>query len=67
MRVPSDMLSFTGHGGVRVVEPGTFDIMIGASSADIRLRGEVALVGNLTRIEGNWRMESRSTASPAAT
>ena len=29
-----------------VVEPGTFSVMIGSSSEDIRLKGEFAVVGN---------------------
>ncbi|HPB02962.1 MAG TPA: fibronectin type III-like domain-contianing protein, partial [Bacteroidales bacterium] len=37
--ITSDMLSMLNEQMQRVVEPGTFRIMIGASSNDIRLRG----------------------------
>jgi beta-glucosidase-like glycosyl hydrolase len=57
--VPVDMLNFTGMAGRRIVEPGLFDLAIGASSSDIRLRGQVEVVGE-TRVLGRyWRMESR--------
>jgi beta-glucosidase len=58
-RVPVDMLNFTGMAGQRIVEPGFFDLAIGASSADIRLRGEVEAVGETCVLRRDWRMESR--------
>lgn len=57
--VPSDMLSFTGPDNTRIVEPGRFELMVGASSGDIRLRGEVELTGATRRLGRDWRMESR--------
>ncbi|MBI1170074.1 beta-glucosidase [bacterium] len=63
-RVPSDMLSFTGAEGRRLVEPGWFDIMIGASSADIRLQAAVELTGAVHVLPRMWRMESRVTVQP---
>ncbi|SKA02304.1 glycoside hydrolase family 3 N-terminal domain-containing protein [Consotaella salsifontis] len=57
-RVPVDMLNFTGAEGHRIVEPGTFDLMVGTSSADIKLRKEVTVSGKTRRITGAWRMES---------
>ena len=57
-RVPVDMLNFTGMAGQRIIEPGVFELQIGASSADIRLRTELTMTGQ-TRILGrDWRMES---------
>ena len=58
-RVPTDMLSFTGPEGVRIVEPGTFELMVGSSSAAIHLRGEIEVTGPVRRIEGDWKMVSR--------
>jgi beta-glucosidase-like glycosyl hydrolase len=59
--VPTDMLCLTDHSGQRVVEPGWFDVMVGASSADLPLRGEVELIGSGTRTLGHtWRMESHA-------
>ena len=57
--LPTDMLAFTGQAGVRVVEPGEIDLMIGASSADIRLRATVTLTGETRPLPEHWRMESR--------
>ena len=57
-RVPTDMLGFTGMDGKRVVEPGEFEIMVGASSADLPLKATVTLTGEPHRPTGKWRMES---------
>lgn len=59
-RVPVDMLGFTGMAGERIVEPGLFDLAVGASSGDIRLRAEVEVVGLVRRLPRDWRMESSS-------
>ena len=55
--VPTDMLSFTGMAGRRIVEPGEFELQVGASSADIRLRGLVEVTGAPARsaASGGWR------------
>jgi beta-glucosidase-like glycosyl hydrolase len=58
-RVPTDMLCFTGQDGRRVVEPGEFELQVGASSADIRLRATVRLTGSVHTLGREWRMESR--------
>ena len=56
--VPTDMLAFTGHDLIRSVEPGAFDIHIGASSSDIRLSTVVTVAGEKTPLSRHWRMES---------
>ncbi|SLN63296.1 glycoside hydrolase family 3 N-terminal domain-containing protein [Pseudooctadecabacter jejudonensis] len=56
--VPTDMLNFTGRNDRRIVEPGGFDVMIGASSDDIRLTANVDVVGAVRELPQNWRMES---------
>jgi beta-glucosidase len=57
--VPTDMLCFTGADGRRIVEPGEFELQVGASSADIRLRATVKLTGETHVLGRDWRMESR--------
>jgi beta-xylosidase len=60
--VPVDMLSLTDHSGERVVEPGWFDLMVGSSSSQIRLREAVEVVGKGSRVLPRiWRMESSSS------
>ena len=60
--VPTDMLAFTGPDMIRIVEPGAIDLMIGASSAEIRLRATVELIGGTHTIGREWRMESTCIA-----
>ena len=57
------MLSFTGMDGKRVVEPGEFEIMVGASSADLPLKAVIRLAGGLHHPTGKWRMESSVSAA----
>jgi len=38
-KIPASELELINRHGKRVVEPGTFKVMLGASSADIRLDG----------------------------
>ena len=64
-RVPVDMLCFTGMPGERIVEPGMFDLAIGASSADIRLRTAVEVTGQTRTLGRDWRMESFSEVRSA--
>ncbi len=56
--IPVDMLNFTSMDNQRVVEAGEFEIMIGASSSDIKLKGRVEVVGEDRVLDGDWRMES---------
>ena len=57
-RLPTDMLSFTTHNGNRIVESGEFDLMLGASSSDIRLTSKVVVTGEDRQLPPEWRMES---------
>jgi beta-glucosidase len=57
-RVPTDMLCFTGLEGRRIVEPGEFELQVGTSSADIRLRATVEVTGKVHTLGRQWRMES---------
>ena len=59
LAVPVDMLSFTGRDGMRVVEPGELEVQVGASSADLPLRGRVRVAGPPRRLGRAWRMTSR--------
>ncbi len=58
VRIPVDMLNFTGSSGQRIVEPGEFDLQIGASSSDIRLATAVTVTGQTRTLGQRWRMES---------
>ena len=40
---------------------GDFELQVGASSADVRLRATVTLTGPARELGGQWRMESRCT------
>ena len=60
------MLGFTGIDGTRRVEPGLFDLMIGESSANIRLSDVVELTGQARDLPADWRMTSHCAATPAA-
>lgn len=55
--LPVDMLNFTGPEGFRIVEPGVFDVMLGASSADIRLKAETLVTGETRALPAAWRMQ----------
>jgi len=56
--IPTDMLNFTDRQGRRVVEPGEFEVQIGASSADIRAKGRITVAGECYVLPRTWRMES---------
>ena len=59
VHLPSDLFCFTGLDGRRIVEPGGFELQVGASSADVRLRASFELTGSPRTLGREWRMESR--------
>lgn len=57
--IPTHMLNFTSDTGERIVEPGEFEIQVGASSGDIRARGVVRVEGSENYIlPKKWHMVS---------
>jgi beta-glucosidase-like glycosyl hydrolase len=59
--VHTDLLAFTGLDLQRVVEPGTVEVKIGSSSADLRLEGSVELVGPARRVAPTRHLVAHST------
>ncbi len=58
--IPVDMLNFTNMANERIVEAGGFEILVGASSSDIRLKGAIEVVGENRVLAKRWRMESEA-------
>ncbi len=58
--IPVDMLNFTNLDNRRMVEPGEFEIMVGASSNDIKLKCRIEVVGQNRVLDQVWRMESQA-------
>ena len=55
------MLNFTNAAAQRVVEAGEFEIMVGASSSDIKSKGRIEVVGENRLLGRHWRMESTAS------
>jgi beta-glucosidase len=58
-RLPVEMLAFYDENMELVIEAGTIQVMLGASSSDIRLRGQFEIVGPL-----KTKVERRVTVCP---
>ena len=58
--IPVDMLNFTNRNKQRIVEPGEFEMIVGPSSTDIKLKGRVEVVGENRVLDRYWRMESQA-------
>ncbi len=54
--VPADLSSFTGADGRRIIEPGTLELRLGASSEDIRLVATVELTGERRYVDHTRRL-----------
>lgn len=57
--LPVDMFNFTRRDGKRIVEPGEFELQLGASSADIRDVATVNVTGETRILPAQWRMVGR--------
>ncbi len=64
-RVSADLVAFTGPEGTRIVESGPIEVQIGASSEDIRLRGEWRLAGPTRRVGEERRFLAEGSIEPA--
>ena len=62
-RIASELLAFYDQDMRLVVEPGRFDLMVGASSDDIRLTGEFEVVGNAKVVPSREVFFSDATAA----
>ncbi len=56
--LPVEMFNFTRRDGKRIVEPGEFELQVGASSADIRAAVTVNVTGETRVLPAAWRMLS---------
>ena len=62
--VPAELTAFTGPDLRRIVEPGRIEVMIGASSADLRLRGAFELTGPPRRVGEGRALLSQVRVEP---
>ncbi len=54
--VPTDLASFTGRSGRRIVEPGELVLGVGRSSADIVSRHHVQVTGPVREVDHRRRL-----------
>jgi hypothetical protein len=58
--LPTDLTSFVGRRGLRIVEPGRIEVRLGRSSADTRVTLPVELTGPERVIDGVRQMTTRT-------
>jgi beta-xylosidase len=58
--IPVDMLNFTNRDHRRRIEAGEFEIMVGASSSNIKLKARIEVIGKNRVLDKVWRMESQA-------
>ncbi|MCT9089688.1 glycoside hydrolase family 3 C-terminal domain-containing protein [Streptomyces sp. ASQP_92] len=61
LTVPADLASFTGRGGHRIVEPGTLELRIAASSTDARFTVPLRLSGPVRPLDHTRRLHATVT------
>ena len=65
-RVPADVLSFTGIGGRRIVEPGDIVLGFGRSSGDIPLSAPIRVVGGVRVVDHTRRLHADTRVDAAS-
>jgi beta-xylosidase len=61
--LPTDLVSFTGRDGRRIVEPGRIELRLGTSSTSTPIRCPVELTGPVRVIDGPRRLTTRTELS----
>jgi beta-xylosidase len=61
--LPTDLVSFTGRDGRRIVEPGRIELRLGTSSTSTPIRCPVELTGPVRVIDGPRRLTTRAELS----
>ncbi|MGA5603582.1 glycoside hydrolase family 3 N-terminal domain-containing protein [Streptomyces griseoincarnatus] len=56
--VPADVASFTGRDGHRIVEPGSLELRLAASSTETRLTAAVTLTGPVRQVDHTRRFRA---------
>ncbi|MFF4961080.1 beta-xylosidase/alpha-l-arabinosidase [Streptomyces sp. NPDC001222] len=62
-RFHADLSAFTGRAGARVVEPGTLELRLAASSADVRHTARLTLTGPIRELGPDRRLHCETAVS----
>ena len=63
--LPTDLFSFVGEHMQRILECGTFDLMIGRSSEDLVFVRELSILGESAVLAKQWRCLSSVVVASA--